>query len=231
MTDQLISWLEKQNFHSVLPFELSKYPFVRFDFTDQNEELLKVDTMNQKAFENYVFGKIEDANAVYGIGHYLEDRSIYRRSSVFESNEESRSLHLGVDLWIEEGTPIHAPLDGVIHSFNDNDSFGDYGPTLILEHQYPSGVFYTLYGHLSRSSMRNWEVGKRVKAGDSIAELGAYSENVGYPAHLHFQLIRDIGGYVGDYPGVCKPSEKQKWVENSPDPSIILGVDALHTDD
>jgi murein DD-endopeptidase MepM/ murein hydrolase activator NlpD len=229
MADSLTSWLQQQKFHSVLPFPLSEYPFVTFDFTDQNEELAQLDTMNREAFESYVFGKIEEQNAVYGIGLYLEDRSIYRRSSVFENSDESRSLHLGVDLWIETGTPIFAPLDGVVHSFNNNDSFGDYGPTLILEHSYPDGVFYTLYGHLSKKSMKNWQVGRKVKGGEQIAELGSYDENVGYPAHLHFQVIKNIGGYVGDYPGVCKPSEKEKWAENSPDPSVILGVDALQT--
>jgi hypothetical protein len=35
-------------------------------------------------------------------------------------------------------------------------------------------------------------------------------------------LILDIGEWKGDYPGVCKFSEKEKWIANSPDPDIIL---------
>jgi hypothetical protein len=39
---------------------------------------------------------------------------------------------------------------------------------------------------------------------------------------LHFQIILDIADWKGDYPGVCKYSEREKWLKNSPDPDIIL---------
>ena len=224
MNDELIQWLENNEFASVMPFDLGIYPYFIFDFTDHNSELQEIDMMDATAFEGYIFDKIKKHNAKYGIGLYLENRAIYRRSSVFTSREEERSVHLGIDIWIAEGTAVHAPLKGTIHSFNNNSSFGDYGPTLILEHHYPSGVFYTLYGHLSQDSMRAWEIGKTVEAGEIIAELGSYEENVGYPAHLHFQIIRDMGDFSGDYPGVCRLSEIKKWAENSPDPSLILKI-------
>jgi hypothetical protein len=28
--------------------------------------------------------------------------------------------------------------------------------------------------------------------------------------------------WKGDYPGVCKFSEREKWLQNSPDPDLIL---------
>jgi hypothetical protein len=40
-----------------------------------------------------------------------------------------------------------AALDGRVHSFQNNDSLGNYGPTIILEHQVEDLTFYTLYGH------------------------------------------------------------------------------------
>ena len=50
-------------------------------------------------------------------------------------DDEPRRLHLGVDIWADAGTPVYVPLDGRIHSFRDNNHFGDYGPTVILQHR------------------------------------------------------------------------------------------------
>jgi len=35
-------------------------------------------------------------------------------------------------------------------------------------------------------------------------------------------VILDIGMYAGDYPGVCKYSEKEQYLKNCPDPDLIL---------
>ena len=74
-------------------------------------------------------------NAKVAYGGYLETRSIYQRSTYFnqENPETERNIHLGVDLWIEAGTPIYAPLEGTLHSFKNNTNYGDYGPTIILK--------------------------------------------------------------------------------------------------
>ena len=67
-----------------------------------------------------------------------------------------RTVHIGLDLFAPPGTPVLAPLDGVVHSVADNASPLDYGPTVILEHEAGPGgpPFYTLYGHLSRGARR-----------------------------------------------------------------------------
>jgi hypothetical protein len=33
-----------------------------------------------------------------------------------------------------------------------------------------------------------------------------------------------MGTKEGDYPGVCKYSEREKWLRNSPDPDLILNL-------
>ena len=43
--------------------------------------------------------------------------------------------------------------------------------------------------------------GDRIKAGDIFAEFGIPAENGHWPPHLHFQLIADLQGWKGDYPG------------------------------
>jgi peptidoglycan LD-endopeptidase LytH len=81
---------------------------------------------------------------------------------------------------------------------------------------------FTLYGHLSRESLKGLETGKPIAAGEQIATLGAPEVNGGWATHLHFQVMLDLGGYAGDYPGVCKASEREAWLRACPDPSVIL---------
>jgi murein DD-endopeptidase MepM/ murein hydrolase activator NlpD len=137
---------------------------------------------------------------------------------------EPRRLHLGVDIWGPAGTRVMAPLDGVVHSFAFNNKDGDYGATLILTHQLEGIGFYSLYGHLSLNSLKNLREGKTVQRGEVIGEFGMRFENGGWPPHLHIQLIRDMQGWKGDYPGVCAFSERELWLANCPDPGLVLGM-------
>jgi murein DD-endopeptidase MepM/ murein hydrolase activator NlpD len=136
--------------------------------------------------------------------------------------QEPRRLHLGIDIWGPAGTPVMAPLDGIVHSFAFNNNDSDYGATLILTHQLGDIGFHTLYGHLSLNSLKNLDDGKRISRGEVIGEFGMRFENGNWPPHLHFQVIADMQGWKGDYPGVCKYSERQQWLDNCPDPDLIL---------
>jgi murein DD-endopeptidase MepM/ murein hydrolase activator NlpD len=135
---------------------------------------------------------------------------------------EPRRLHLGTDIWGLAGTPVYAPMGGMIHSFAFNDNFGDYGATLILLHQLDGLPFYTLYGHLSLRDIAHISEGQYVNRGQEMAHLGQPHENGHWPPHLHFQIIYDIGLYEGDYPGVCRYSERERYLSNCPDPDVIL---------
>ncbi|HYF31876.1 MAG TPA: peptidoglycan DD-metalloendopeptidase family protein [Chitinophagaceae bacterium] len=135
---------------------------------------------------------------------------------------EPRRLHLGIDVWGPAGTPIFAAMGGMIHSFAFNNHFGDYGATLILLHQLDGFPFYTLYGHLCLKDIEHVSTGQYVNRGQRIAHFGLPHENGHWPPHLHFQLILDLGLYDGDYPGVCKYSEREYYLNNCPDPDIIL---------
>ena len=135
-----------------------------------------------------------------------------------------RRLHLGIDIWGRPYTPVMSPCDAVIHSFAFNDDFGDYGATIILSHNLDGITFHTLYGHLSLNSIKNLREGGNVRSGDVIAEFGIPMENGQWPPHLHFQVIDDMGDWKGDYPGVCKYSEREFYLDNCPDPDLILGM-------
>ncbi len=158
------------------------------------------------------------------VGGYDEDRAIYS-GPVFASSPgaEPRTLHLGLDIFAMAGTPVYAPLPGHVHSFQDNANPKDYGPTIILAHAVSDTLtFYTLYGHLSRESLVGLAVGQPVTKGQSLATLGGGAVNGDWPPHLHFQIILDMMGKAGDFPGVFKKSERDIWKRICPDPAQFL---------
>ena len=137
-------------------------------------------------------------------------------------------MHLGIDVFCEAGAPVYAPLDGTVHSVANNAATGDYGPTIILEHRVDDGAvrFFTLYGHLSAASLDGMSPGRRVAAGERIAWLGDAAVNGGWPPHLHLQIVADMLGREGEFPGVAAPSEREIWLSLCPDANLIAGVPA-----
>lgn len=226
-SSEIIAVLEKNSrlFHPVVPFDPATDLLTALDFTHRNTTLTKEILNDTGRFAAWVNHQLTDAHSRYGIGGYGEHRTIYSFSEVFDGNgidQESRRLHLGTDIWGPAGTKIMAPLEGTIHSFAFNDRVGDYGATIILAHLLEGIPFYTLYGHLSLNAIKNIQPGDRIGKGEIFADLGIPAENGGWPPHLHLQIINSIEGFEGDYPGVCKYSEREKWLANSPDPELIL---------
>lgn len=212
-------------FHPVVPYN-KEDKMVLMDFTDSNWELTD-DILNDiNLFIRHINSTLYTAHARYGIGGYNEHRTIYSRSRVFDAKDgtEPRRLHLGIDIWGRPYTKVMTPLDGIVHSFAFNNALGDYGATIILTHRLEDFTFHTLYGHLSLNSIRNIQEGDSVRKGDVIAEFGIPVENGHWPPHLHFQIIINMEGMKGDYPGVCKYSEREKYLANCPDPDLILNM-------
>ena len=173
--------------------------------------------------ENYVARTLQKHSATVAEGGYGEQRNLYNSSKHFnKANEEPRTIHLGIDLWTKAGTPIFAPLDGKIHSRQYNGNDLDYGATIITEHFVGNEKFYILFGHLSLASLQNRKIGENFTAGDILAELGNPSENGGWNPHLHLQIVKEIGNWSGDYPGVAKKSEAEFYLKNSPNPFFLI---------
>lgn len=224
-TKNFEEWLKqyKDEFHPVVPFENGD-KLLLLDFTEKNNELNAEILENTNLFIQYINSKLQSVAARYGIGGYKEHRTIYSRSKVFDSADggEARRLHLGTDIWGKPYTKVMAPLDGIVHSFAFNNAFGDYGATIILTHNLGGQTSHTLYGHLSLNSIKNIQEGDRIRKGDVFTEFGIPFENGQWPPHLHFQIIVDMEGKEGDYPGVCKYSERERYLANCPDPDLIL---------
>jgi 4-aminobutyrate aminotransferase-like enzyme/Ser/Thr protein kinase RdoA (MazF antagonist)/murein DD-endopeptidase MepM/ murein hydrolase activator NlpD len=182
---------------------------------------------DEPAFARFVQGAMERAGAAIGVGRYDEARLCYRGAQFAQAGEngpEWRTVHIGMDLFQPAGSAVFAPIAGKVHSFADNALPFDYGPTIILQHDAGGVPFYTLYGHLSRESLRGMEEGKPVAAGEKIGAMGEPAVNGGWPPHLHFQIICDLLEKRGDVPGVCAPGERAVWRSLCPDPNLMLRI-------
>lgn len=186
------------------------------DLTEKHLQILGIESGDMEALSTYVFLH------PYRIGGYLEQRSLYKRSTHFGTGTFERNIHLGVDLWAKEGTVLYCPLDGIIHSVNDNKGLANYGPTVILEHESDEQSFYSLYGHLSRSSLLSLSVGHKLVAGEVLGSIGSMEENGNWPPHVHIQLIRDLEWNLHDYPGVCARKDLKWYRLNCPDAMAII---------
>ncbi|MEJ7588100.1 MAG: peptidoglycan DD-metalloendopeptidase family protein [Ferruginibacter sp.] len=226
-------------FHPVVRFNPAKDKLYHLDFSAKNTELTTSDIADTQRLSQYIDRKLQSNHAKFGIGGYNENRILYKRSNLFEpaglsgtyhgespegADISPRSVHLGIDIWGPVGTEVFVPLGGMVHSFAFNNNFGDYGATIILEHQLDTIVFHTLYGHVSLVDLAQLQEGKYISRGERIAHFGGPSENGWWPPHLHFQVIGDMDLNEGDYPGVCTVGERRKYLQNCPDPDLILNM-------
>ncbi|MFN3756122.1 MAG: peptidoglycan DD-metalloendopeptidase family protein [Flavobacterium sp.] len=208
----------------VLKCRTENIQYVSIDLSKNSPFLKHYQLQNATDYESAIESYLQEHNATIAWGGYLEQRNLYQRSPLFQATENPRNIHLGIDLWAPSETSVLAPLDGKIHSFANNDNWGDYGPTIILQHELKGQVLYTLYGHLSLASLENIKEGQSVMAGQNIASLGGSSVNGDYAPHLHFQVILDLQGKKGDYPGVCSATELDFYRNNCPDPNLLLKI-------
>ncbi len=222
-TEKLLSY--NPDIRPVINYDWSSQPHVEMNLGPVNSMLDDVDFNDEDSFTDFIFNQLKLADVPFGIGGYAEKRMIYSRNGdLFDYNEEPRTIHLGIDIWGKAGTPVHTPLDAEVHSFDNIEVHGDYGPVIILKHQVGDLLFHTLYGHMSRASLEGLKVGKEIKAGEQIGSFGEYHENYHWPPHLHFQVVIDMADNIGDYPGVCKESEMSSYLANCPDPAVLLSL-------
>lgn len=209
----------------ILDSTISIDKYIPLDLSKDNKELVDVDITNHITCQSYIVKVLQKENGQIAYGGYLEKRNLYSDKVGFTPlNKPKRNIHLGTDFWCKAGTKVIVPLDGKVHSFNNNSSIGDYGPTIVLEHSFNNITFYTLYGHLTLDAISGLVKGKSFSAGDTLAKLGTPDINVNYAPHLHFQIIKDLEGNEGDYPGVCAKKDLSFYKTNCPDPDFLLKV-------
>ena len=221
----IANFLEKLTCAKVLSKEIDFSNYIKIDLSESNDFLNTESLETSLNYEIFIQKYLDKNNAKIAYGGYNEVRNLYKRSIVFNnSNSDERNIHIGLDLWINEPAPVYAALDGKIHSFQNNYLLGDYGPTLILEHNINNFNFHTLYGHLSLDSLKNKTIGDEIKLGTQIATLGLPPINGDYSPHLHFQIIIDMENKKGDYPGVCSKNNLVFYLKNCPNPELLLKI-------
>ncbi len=227
------TWVNKNNFkltelfpsvnrNDIYNLDLSvssKFLAFNSDFNDGDFFQFKIDQLQKKHPSKLI------------AGGYLEPRSVYTSSNydkIGNKGSESRTIHLGIDFWLSEQTPVHALLDGeVVTAVNDSDDKA-YGGLIILKHQAENFEFFTLYGHLSVASVLDKKAGDVIKKGDCIGYLGSPNENGNWIPHLHFQVLLSMLNFKNDFPGVAYYNQINIWENICPDPNLLFNSEALN---
>ena len=230
--ERVRSWLVRHSatFAPVMPFDLRDEPALVLDLSIDSPIVSADPPANaEPLLTARVNAAMREAGVRVAIGRYDEPRLLYS-SALFAADsplEERRTIHLGLDIFADAGTTVQAPIDGTVHAFAYNGAALDYGGVIILRHATDDGTpFYSLYGHLSRTSLDGLWVGRSLEAGESFATLGTPAENGGWTPHLHFQLFTDLLDLATDVPGVARASQRAAWRSICPDPNLIVGVPA-----
>lgn len=225
--ESIINWLKSTDFQIK--------PLFDFNLNNENQIVLYFDQSQEhvsmihdvKSHQRYVENLLEESQAKYAIGLYGEDRACYQ-APMFQSDgcHESRSVHLGIDVFMDAYEKLHAPIAGKVFSLHYNANELDYGYTIILEHTVgeSSAKFYTLYGHLSRRSLELMAQGDSIKAGEAIGYIGDNTENGGWSPHLHFQIMTNMFSCTNDFYGACEPTLWPLWKQICPDPNLLMRV-------
>jgi 4-aminobutyrate aminotransferase-like enzyme/Ser/Thr protein kinase RdoA (MazF antagonist)/murein DD-endopeptidase MepM/ murein hydrolase activator NlpD len=219
-------WLDRERGHfaPVLGRDLSSTPVASLSVADST---VPRNPFEFRAEEAAALGP-GDGHPAEWLGRYGEPRLAYTapafRLGPYPASPR-RTVHLAVDVFMPAGTAVHAPLDGTVEVVEFRDRLHDYGGMVILRHETPEGDrFFTLYGHLSRSSVEALAPGQPVPRGHPFAVLGSRQENGGWPPHLHFQLALLTDGLGDDWPGVADPDELALWRAVCPNPAALLNL-------
>ncbi len=181
-----------------------------------------LDGIDVQHFSLLIEQRMQRDGVAVAYGRWGERRSLYNNDNFGNSDEERRTIHMGIDVFCDAGTPVCTPLAGVVEIVANNAQELDYGPLLIVRHESPAGSFYTLYGHLGADCLSRMQSRQVVRAGQVIATVGAPPGNGNWPPHLHFQLILDLLNLGQDFPGVARASEQSYWLGLSPSPACFF---------
>jgi murein DD-endopeptidase MepM/ murein hydrolase activator NlpD len=138
---------------------------------------------------------------------------------------EKRFIHLGLDVIVDLGTPLHAPLDGIVEDSGYEAGEGNYGGYVVLRHHSPSfETFYSFFGHLCIDRLP--PAGERVPAGGVFAEIGDCHENGNWFYHTHVQVITRKGLTLGyGSKGYCSEADLTEMDTLCPSPIPLFRID------
>jgi 4-aminobutyrate aminotransferase-like enzyme len=223
----VVSWLDEMrgSFAPVLGSDLSAAPMGSLSVEASTTPRDPFSIMPAEAAN---LGAEFGADGSTWLGYYREPRLVYTEQAFRRGSrkiDNRRTVHLGIDVFVAAGTPVHAPLEGTVAFTALRPAYLDYGGVVILRHETPNGdALFTLYGHLAPGSLAELQVGQRLERGESFARAGDVPENGGWNPHLHFQLALTTAGFGDDWPGAADPDELFLWEKVCPNPAALLNL-------
>lgn len=190
------------------------------DMSIQSKIFDSIDVRDQKGFQEYLDNQMRD-KFTWGVSSYLENREIVL-SECPQMVEEKRFFHLGLDIIVPLGTPLHAPLDSTVKETGYEEGEGNYGGYVLLMHESEYfETFYSLYGHLCKDKLPS--SGQNFKVGEQFALIGDFYENGNWFYHTHLQVITQKGlenGYTSK--GYCSSKDLAVIDELCPSPLSLF---------
>jgi hypothetical protein len=142
----------------------------------------------------------------WGFSPYLEHRDTLLGDCP-QMVADKRFIHLGLDVIVDLGTSLHAPLDAMVEESGYESGEGNYGGFVLLKHESEGfETFYSFYGHLCKDRLP--VPGTHFTAGRPFAQIGDFHENGNWFYHTHIQVITQKGleqGYLSK--GYCAASD------------------------
>jgi murein DD-endopeptidase MepM/ murein hydrolase activator NlpD len=196
-------------------------PFVA-DLSTDSPLLRGLDPRDQVGLQRVLRQKMGSTYR-WGISPYLERRETLL-SDCPQMVAEKRFFHLGLDVIVDLGTWLHAPLDAVVAESGYESGEGNYGGYVLLEHSDPHfETFYSFYGHLCNDRLPPF--GQSLAAGEAFARIGDFHENGNWFHHTHIQVITRRGraaGYLSK--GYCAVHDLPEINQRCPSPIPIFRV-------
>lgn len=201
--------------------DLKGDPYIA-DMSPGSELLAGINVREQRGFQRILDDKMKD-RFNWGLAAYLEQRDTLLGDCP-QMVSEKRFIHLGLDIIVNLGTPLHAPLNATVAESGYESGEGNYGGYVLLRHDSPHfKTFYSFFGHLKRDRLP--EQGTEIAGGVSFAEIGDFYENGNWFYHTHLQVITAKGiekGYTSK--GYCSEQDLSNMNDLCPSPLPLFIV-------
>jgi len=198
-------------------------PFIA-DLSTNSPLLQGMNVRDQEGFQRILDEKM-GSEYRWGLSPYLERRDTLLGDCP-QMAAEKRFIHLGLDVIVGLGTPLHAPLDATVEETGYESGEGNYGGYVLLKHESPYfETFYSFYGHLCTDRLP--AAGKTYSAGVAFAKIGDFHENGNWFHHTHIQVITRKGlemGYASK--GYCTEKDLVEMNDLCPSPIPIFKINA-----
>jgi murein DD-endopeptidase MepM/ murein hydrolase activator NlpD len=201
--------------------DLKGDPFIA-DLSNNSPLLKEIDVRDQIELQRLI-EKAMRSEYYWGFSPYLERRDTLLGDCP-QMVAEKRFIHLGLDVIVGRGTPLHAPLDAVVAESGYERGEGNYGGYVLLKHDSPYfDAFYSFYGHLCKNRLP--KTGQKYTAGRAFAEIGDFHENGNWFYHTHIQVITQTGLEMGyAYKGYCNEKDLAEMNDLCPSPLPLFKI-------